>query len=207
MPIYQKIIAVMKTVHGVGRNRTHTHKKYQFAGYDDVNEALRPLFAEYGIVRVARATKVTLAEQGTLIVDCEVSYVDAEDGSSVAIPMVAVQPSQTTQKSVEAQQVGQAISYAVKNVELKLFALTGNPDSDDISAAQGTPAHATTDGVNARAKELLTMIHAAKEEREIVDLNATIKAEWSDLANVAGFRDAVVASRTIALKRIKGVQT
>lgn len=204
MPIYQKIVAIMKAVHGVGRTRTHAHKKYQFAGYDDINEALRPLFAEHGIVRVARAAKVTLAEQGTLIVECEVSYVDADDGSSVAIPMVAVQPSQTTQKSVEAQQVGQAISYAVKNIELKLFALTGNPDSDDVSSTQGTPAPATTDGVNTRAKELLTMIHAAKDEREIVDLNATIKAEWADLANVTGFRDAVVASRTIALKRIKG---
>lgn len=205
MPIYQKIIAVMKAVHGVGRTRTHAHKKYQFAGYDDVNEALRPLFAEYGIVRVARASRVTLAEQGTLIVDCEVSYIDAEDGSSVAIPMVAVQPSQTTQKSVEAQQVGQAISYAVKNVELKLFALTGNPDSDDISAVQREPTPAPGDGVQSRAKELLTMLQAAETEREIADLNATIKAEWADLANVPGFRDAVVATRTSALKRIKGV--
>lgn len=202
MPIYQKIIAVMGSLHGVARTKTHPTKKYAFAGYDEVNEALRPLFVEHGIVRAAGASKVTVGDGGTIIVECEVRYFDAQDGSSITIPMVAVQPA--TGKP-DAQQVGAAISYAVRNVELKLFALTGNPDSDDISAAQREPIAEPAYVVQSRAKELLTMLQAAETEREIVDLNATIKAEWADLANVPGFRDAVVATRTSALKRIKGV--
>jgi hypothetical protein len=53
--------------------------------------------------------------------------------------MPAVQPSQTTGKTVTAQQIGQAVSYAVKNIEFKLFALTGDPEPDSDSLPVDAP--------------------------------------------------------------------
>lgn len=205
MPIYQKIIKVMAALHGVAKNSKH-HKGYQYAGYDAVNEALRPLFVAHGIVRVARATKAVVAEQGTIVVDCLISYVDAEDGSSIDVPMVAVQPSQTTNKSVEAQQVGQAMSYACRNVELKLFALTGNPDSDDATA-EGEPAAAPAvdDGIVARGDELIKMLGIAQSKELVLEINKAAKAEWADsLGKIPGYGDRFSAARNAALKRIGG---
>lgn len=204
MPIYQKIIKVMAALHGVAKDGKH-HKGYQYAGYDAVNEALRPLFVVHGIVRVARATKAVVNEQGTIVVDCLISYVDAEDGSSVDVPMVAVQPSQTTSKTVEAQQVGQAMSYACRNVELKLFALTGNPDSDDATAkSEHAAAPATVDdSIVARGDELIKMLEMAQSKDLVLEINKAAKAEWADsLGKIPGYADRFSAARNAALKRI-----
>lgn len=207
MPIYQKINRIMQELNGVARDRTNKAKGgYAYAGYDDVNEALRPLFARHGVVRVANALKLDVLDHGTIQVMVQVVYVDSEDGSELAVPMVAIQPSQTTNKTVEAQQVGQAISYAVKNVELKLFALTGNPDSDDVDKAEreaiqneGKPPP----GAQARFSELVAMFRGAKSENEVREIEAIIKSEWADLKDLAGAREGFAGARNSALARLK----
>jgi hypothetical protein len=209
MPIYQKIVRIMNELTGVAKDRVNSHKRYQYVGYDDVNESLRPLFAKHGIVRVANALKLDVLEHGTIQVMVQVVYVDSEDGSELAVPMVAIQPSQTTNKSVEAQQVGQAISYAVKNVELKLFALTGNPDSDDVDKQhdraereaiqnEGKPPP----GAQARFSEIVAMFRGAKTEQEVRDIEAMAKAEWADLKDLAGAREGLAGARNAALQRL-----
>jgi hypothetical protein len=209
MPIYQKINKIMNELTGVAKDRVNSHKKYQYVGYDDVNEALRPLFAKHGVVRVANALKLDVLEHGTIQVMVQVVYVDSEDGSELAVPMVAIQPSQTTNKSVEAQQVGQAISYAVKNVELKLFALTGNPDSDDVDKQhdrsereaiqnEGKPPP----GAQTRFSEIVAMFRGAKTEKEVRDIEAMAKGEWADLKDLPGAREGLAGARNAALQRI-----
>jgi hypothetical protein len=209
MPIYQKINRIMKELHGVPKDSTNAHKKYQYVGYDAVNAALRPLFAQHGVVRVANALKLDVLEHGTIQVMVQVCYVDIEDGSELVVPMVAIQPSQTTQKSVEAQQVGQAISYAVKNVELKLFALTGNQDSDDVdverAAIQSEPALPPKDpppGAQARFSELAKMFRGATTEAEVKAIEANVKAEWNDLKDLPGAREGLAGARNAALQRV-----
>ncbi len=207
MPIYQKINAIMRELTGVAKDRVNSHKKYHYVGYDDVNEAVRPLLAKHGVVRVANALKIDVLEHGTIQVMVQVVYVDAEDGSELAVPMVAIQPSQTTNKSVEAQQVGQAISYAVKNVELKLFALTGNPDSDDADIErdaiqnEGKPS-APPPGAQARFSELVAMFRKATSENDVKEVEAIAKAEWDDLKALPGAREGIAGARNAALQRI-----
>lgn len=207
MPIYQKINKIMRQVNGVARERTH-QKGYAYAGYDDVNELLRPLFAEHGVVRVATALKLEILAEGTISVMVQVCYVDSEDSSELVVPMVALQPSQTKGKTVEAQQVGQAISYAVKNVELKLFALTGNPDSDDVDKAEreaiqneGKPA--PHPGAQARFAEICAMFRGAKTEAEVREIEAVVKQEWDDLKDLPGGREGISGARNAALQRVK----
>jgi hypothetical protein len=206
MPIYQKINRVMRELHGVAKDSTNAHKKYQYVGYDAVNAALRPLFAQHGIVRVANAIKLDVLEAGTIQVMVQVCYVDIEDGSELVVPMCAIQPSQTTNKSVEAQQVGQAISYAVKNVELKLFALTGNPDSDDVDKAEREAIQSEgkpPPGAQARFSELVAMFRGSKSEIEVREIEAIIKSEWNDLKDLAGAREGFAGARNGALARLK----
>lgn len=205
MPIYQKINRIMRELTGVAKDRVNSHKKYQYVGYDDVNESLRPLFAQHGIVRVANATSLEVLDAGTIKVMVQVCYVDTEDGSELVVPMPAIQPSQTTNKTVEAQQVGQAISYAVKNVELKLFALTGNPDSDDVDKAEReaiqNEGKAPPPGAQARFSELAKMLRQAATEAEIREIEKTIKAEWADLKDLPGAREGFAGARDAALQR------
>lgn len=134
MPIYEKIQKVMQAVKGVEKDSTNTHARYKYAGHEAVTEALRGHFAELGIVRQVSVSSCDILNGGTVQIMVRVSYVDVEDASRIDVDMPAIQPSQTKSKDVTAQQVGQAVSYAVKNVEFKLFSLTGDtePDSDSM---------------------------------------------------------------------------
>lgn len=130
MPIYQKIQKVMKAVKGVEKDSENRHGRYKYAGHEAVTEALRDHFAELGIVRQVSATDCKVLDNGAIQIEVHVAYVDAEDESRIDVTMPAVQHSQTTAKTITAQQCGQALSYAVKNIEFKLFCLTGDTEAD-----------------------------------------------------------------------------
>lgn len=134
MPIYEKIQKVMQSVKGVEKDSRNNHANYKYAGHEAVTEALRGHFADLGIVRQVSVTSCNVLNGGTVQIMVRVSYVDVEDGTRIDVDMPAIQPSQTKSKDVTAQQVGQAVSYAVKNVEFKLFSLTGDtePDADSL---------------------------------------------------------------------------
>jgi hypothetical protein len=127
--IYRKIQQVMLAVKGVEKGDYNQHAKYKFAGHEAVTSALRTEFANLGIVRHASALSCDVLETGAVKIMVRVTYVDVDDGSRIELDMPAIQP---PQGKPSAQQVGQAISYAVKTTEMKLFALTGDtePDSD-----------------------------------------------------------------------------
>ncbi|MGH1483863.1 MAG: ERF family protein [Geminicoccales bacterium] len=127
MPIYQKIQQVMQAVKGVEKSEKNKHAGYKFAGHEAVTAALREKFAELGIVRHASATSCEVLDGGAVKLMVRITYVDVEDSSKIEIDMPAIQP---PQGKPSAQQVGQALSYAVKNCEFKLFALTGDTEAD-----------------------------------------------------------------------------
>lgn len=134
MGIYAKIQQVMQTVHGVEKSETNPHGRYKFAGHEAVTAALRDKFAELGIVRHASATSCEVLEDGTVKLMVRVTYIDVDDGSRIELDMPAIQP---PQGRPTAQQVGQAVSYAVKTTEMKLFALTGDPEPDSDAGHRG----------------------------------------------------------------------
>lgn len=211
MLIHQKINQVMKLVPGVEKTSTNKAKgSYKYAGHEAVNEALRGHFAELGIVRAAEATNLQILEGGTVTMTVRVTYTAIEDDSSITLSMPAIQPSQTSKGGVEAQQIGQCLSYAVKNIEFKLFALKGDtePDSDGTAAVDreetedtAPPAQATQ-GQKDRAGELLTMLTRATSIADVDEVKAMAKKEWPDLANVRGFRERLVEVSEAAQKRL-----
>lgn len=208
MSIHKKIQQVMQRVVGVSKDRTNKHGNFKYAGHEDVNEKLRPLFAELGIVREARMLTCQLLEHGTILAHCEISYVDVEDPTApLRVPMWAVQPAQTSGKTVTAQQIGQALSYAVKNVEFKLFALTGDGEADSDSSEAYNPNEGPSDGAAAAlAKNLLGQFDTATTLEEVERIRATFKADWaaSNFDSVPNLIESIVAAKTNAVQRIKG---
>jgi hypothetical protein len=135
VPIYQKIQQVMKAVKGVEKSETNRHANYKYAGHEAVTHALRDHFAELGIVRQASASNCQPLANGAVMITVHVTYTDVEDESFITLDMPAIQHSQTKSKEMTAQQIGQAVSYAVKNIEFKLFALTGDTEGDSDAGA------------------------------------------------------------------------
>lgn len=204
MPIYQKINQVMRRVVGVEKDGTNKHGNYDFASHNAVTRALRGHYAELGIVREAAMESLDVIDGGHIKVNGYVRFTDSEDGSSTTLSFCTVQHCQTSKGQVTAQQAGQALSYGVKNVELKLFALT---DTDgDSDSSQPTPEPEAKDADQARAKDLLERIGAAKTQSELDAAIATIKSEWKSLKTITGFADAVSAMKKNAEQRIGGAQ-
>lgn len=205
MPIHKKINEVMKRVRGVEKDSYNQHGKFKYAGHEAVNERLRGHFAELGIVREARMLDCKVLDGGTLLCSCQVSYVDAEDESRIDVPMWAVQPSQTSGKTVTAQQIGQALSYATKNVEFKLFALTGDNEADSDSSEAYNPTEAPADNaLGQQAKALLAKFDTAESAEVVAAISGDFKKRWEEFKAIPNLAEAIVASRTNALKRIKG---
>jgi hypothetical protein len=201
MPIYQKINQVMRRVVGVEKDGTNKHGNYDFASHNAVTRALRGHYAELGIVREAAITSLDVIDGGHINVKGYVQFTDAEDLSSINVPFATVQHCQTSKGQVTAQQAGQALSYAVKNVELKLFALTDTEGDSDSSHPTPEPESV---GDQARADDLLRRIGLVKNQGELDAVMATIKAEWKELKGVFGFADSVSAMKKNAEQRIGG---
>lgn len=213
--IYQRINAVMAAVRGVGKDSHNPHGKYKYAGHEAVTSALRDHYVAQGIVRHSSVLSCT-EQGGVVMVNVRVSFVNVDDTSDrIELDAPAIQPPQTTAKTPTAQQVGQAISYAVKNVEFKLFALTGDdePDSDSqpIEPAQertGAPAqaHETSEqnkAAHVRAAALLAKFPLANTQYGVTAINDEIKAEWANLKAVVGLAEKISDARNLARNRIK----
>lgn len=208
MSIHKKIQQVMQRVVGVDKTRTNKHGNFKYAGHEDVNEALRPLFAELGIVREARMPSCQVLDGGTILAQCEISYTDVDDPTApLRLLMWAVQPSQTSNKTVTAQQIGQALSYAVKNVEFKLFALTGDSEADSDSSEAYNPNEPASDAAaQEAARQGLKGFETATTLEEVEAIRAKFKAEWvqRNFDSVPNLVEAIVAAKTNAVQRIKG---
>lgn len=214
MPIYQKIQQVMKRVHGVEKTSENKHGKFKYAGHEAVTAALRDVFVEVGIVREIDVVEHA-AIAGVVHMLVRVRHVDVEDGTFTECRMFAVQPTQTSGGAFTAQQPGQALSYAVKCVEFKLFALTGDPepDSDSTESTESRDDESwrskveqpttANNGPRSRADALLKAFDVAADQEAIDAASAALRASWKELKGVAGLAEEVPKRREAAQKRLK----
>jgi hypothetical protein len=218
MPIYQKILQVMKAVHGVEKASKNSHANYKYAGHEAVTAALRDEFVRLGIVRHPTVVSHQSLPGGVVEVVVKVRYVDTEDGSEVESTMPALQHCQTKNGSITAQQIGQALSYAIKNIEFKLFALTGDAEADtdsteanryvdrgsyDAPDREGDYEDAAHADVQREAKAMLAKFSRTKNAQEVVALNKECRQHWARLKSVKGLAEDIVKAREAALKRLR----
>lgn len=141
--IYQRMHAVSSLVRGVSKTRENAHHRFRYTGHEDVTEALRDAMLNAGILRTVTVADVN--RSGAFVgVWLDVAYINVEEPSDCHHVRAYGESIGTGRKGEEPraddQQIGKAISYALKTLELKLFQLLGDstPDSeaDDLPRRQ-----------------------------------------------------------------------
>lgn len=211
--IYQRLNAIMKVVRGVGKHGHNKHGGYSYAGHEAITDAVRDQYVKQGVVRTASVIDHQLLDGGTVMVKVKVSWVCTDNPiSRLDVDMVAVQPTQTKLGGLTAQQMGQAVSYAVKNAELKCLSLTGDdtPDSDesdpngprDDGQRHSAPqAEAGSD----KYMQYLAKFGDCRTTGEVGAVNDWFRKNWEaeNLRAVPGLNEQVTAARGKAYKRVK----
>jgi hypothetical protein len=212
--IQQRINAVMAEVKGVEKSGFNQHNKYAYAGHEAVTEAIRAAFVRHGIVQTASMLECDVLGEGVIKAKVRVTWAcDDCPSSCVVSEMYAIQHAQTREKTVTAQQVGQALSYAVKNVAFKQLMLTGDtePDSDSTEANdyRDEPARRRSEPPPAAnqaatlAAEYLAKFGDCKTEEEIKLHSKFLRENWSKVQSVPGLSEQANKARAKAYERCK----
>lgn len=217
--IYERINAVMRDVRGVGKSKENRQFGYSYAGHEDVTEALRDAYSTHGIVRSATVLSTQIIAPGTVLLNVRVSWVCHDEPSSLhAVEIPALQTSSRKDRDHDPMQIGKALSYAVKNAEFKIFALTGDdtPDveEDDVDRGREPPRNGASGGPSsdngaprdegeALARGYIDRFGKVQTDKELSDLNAEARANWARFRHVPGVAERMVAAKKRASERLR----
>lgn len=210
MNIHERINAIMADLRGVEKSSRNQHQNYAYAGHEALNEALRPYFVREKIVQTVNVSDVRI-EGGTLIMMVTIRWACADDPASfVEQIMAGIQPTTAKSGIPQAQQVGQALSYAVKNAQFKAFQLTDSnePDSDSQDqqlSDKREPVAPADPGLKARAIEVLATFGTVVGPHELeAHKSYWVKPEnWATIREYPGIRDQLKAAYLKAKARIE----
>jgi hypothetical protein len=200
--IHQRIALVMRDLRGVEKTGRH-QQGYAYAGHEAVATAIRPLFVEHGIVQSIHATPARLLDGGHIALEVTVRWTSIESATDYVEGTVpALQQCQSKAGNPTAQQVGQAISYAVKNFQLKTLMLLDSNEEEGESLPHESP-HV----VNRTAEDMLARFAFLSSEAELKAHLDACRARWAEVKDVPGLGSKFAALRDETLKRIKGTAT
>lgn len=135
--IHQRMALVMEMVPRVQKEQYNQHHRYAYVGHEDLTSALQPAFVKAGIVQLVDVLE-TGRHEGVLWVRCMVAWCNVDDPKD-SVSVNAYGESQPGGKGgPQPQQVGVAISYAVKFAQQKCFSIR----TDDIPDADADPVGA-----------------------------------------------------------------
>lgn len=161
---------VMTDVSSVRKDRKHTHG-FKFVGHDDVTEALREAFVTHGIIQVVDVFEQSRDEKNIVRVGVSVRWVAVSDGSAFAGRVYGESNPVTKRDGTvlpDDLQIGKAVSYAVKTIQLKTFMLIGGyPDNEAVE--HETPQRAPSQRqatVSAEQVRLLVEEYALVKDQE-----------------------------------------
>jgi hypothetical protein len=177
--IYQRLNAVMRDVKGVAKDRHNKHQGYNYQGHADVTAAVRESYVKHGVVRSAAILRLELDERHTCIVQGRVTWTSTDDMSSHSVDMWAAVPS-TSLKGPSATQSGIALSYLVKQAELKTLALTDD-DTPDAGSEEQTRGQERAQGAATDVAALCERLETAANVAELQAARAEVKK------HIAGF--------------------
>lgn len=128
--LHQRINEVMATVDSVRKDRVNTHHGYNYTGHEDVTAALRAAMVSAGIVQTVNLLEHGRLESGAMFAMVEVRWVNV-DFPQDYVPAVSYGESGPSGRGGPTpQQIGVAVSYAVKWAQLKNFMLLGDETPD-----------------------------------------------------------------------------
>lgn len=203
MNIYERVNEVQKELKGVEKASRNQHQGYAYAGCDALNEAIRPLFVKYGIVQTITSGPASFHPGGVVSFELAIKWTCHDDPTSfIAGTVPAVQSSTAKSGFVQAQQIGQAISYAVKNFQFKALMLTDSnePDLDSQDQLQSDKREASKPpaepGLKERAMAMLAGFGACQTLAQLEShKSACVKPEmWDTVRGYPGIRDQIKAA-------------
>jgi len=116
--IYKRIVAIMREIPAIGKDRKNTQQGYQFRGIDDVYNLVHPIMAKHGVFMICEILSDTSSERpaksgGILITrSARIRYhFVAEDGSSIATEVIGEGMDSGDKAANKALSIGQ--KYAV----------------------------------------------------------------------------------------------
>jgi hypothetical protein len=178
--IFQRLNAVMRDVKGVAKDRVNEHQRYKYQGHADVTAAVRDAYVRHGVVRSASILQLTLDERHTCIVEGSVTWTNIDDRTDAhCVRMWAAVPS-TSAKGPSATQSGIALSYLVKQAELKTLALTDD-DTPDAGSDEQTRGQERAQGAAVDVAALVERLETAANVAELQAVRAAVKK------HIAGF--------------------
>jgi hypothetical protein len=180
--IYQRLNAVMRDVKGVAKDRHNKHQGYNYQGHADVTAAVRDAYVRHGIVRSADILTLQLDERHTCIAQGQVMWTNIDDPKDRhIITMWAAVPS-TSAKGPSATQSGIALSYLVKQAELKTLSLTDD-DTPDAGSEEQTRGQERAQGAAVDVNALCERLETAANVAELQAVRAEVKK------HIAGFSE------------------
>lgn len=141
--IYQRMQQIMRSVGRLYKAGWNKHHQFQFLSHDDVTAALREHYVNTGIVRtvtVLDTIRIDSSHGTVAVVKLRVRWINVDAPSDFFDAEITTESQPGGKGGPTPQQIGSAVSYGVKMLEIKNFALVGDnePDTDGL-AKQAEP--------------------------------------------------------------------
>ncbi len=203
MNVFQKMNAVMRELPGVKKTQQHPTKKFFFAGHEALTEAIRGLYVKHGIVR-SPSVKAHAVVGTSLLLDVAVRWTNIDEPNDFhEVTILGISAGMSRDGRIEAEQAGAALSYAVKNAEMKAFALTGDDTPDAELQSREEEDDMPSDAAD-KAMDYLARFAEVSSAAELEALNAEVKANWGSVRGVKNFAENMTTERRKAAARLRG---
>lgn len=199
--IHARMRLVMAEVSGVEKTETNRHGGYRYAGHESVTAAIRGAFVRHGIVQTVTTSGFELLAGGHILLAVHIRWTCDDDVASYVEGTVqALQHCQTRDGKPTAQQVGQALSYAVKNFTFKSLMLTGDTEQDSDASHAPEQLEPPKEAV-----EFLELIERSESVAELDQVGDRIK-QWGRVGETPGLKDRMQRAFVEARRRIVRAQ-
>jgi hypothetical protein len=165
--IHKAIVACMRDVPHIGKDRRNSQQGYNFRGIDDMYNALHPVLAKHGVYATSEVLRSQREERQTqkggvityTILEVKFTFYSDVDGSCVSSTMVGEAMDSADKSS------NKAMSAAMKYALMQLFCIPTADvkdteyDTHDVAPRQPAPAFtpAPTTAQDAHEVELLSL--------------------------------------------------
>lgn len=136
MNIHQRIRLVMEMVPRLAKDQYNQHHRFAYAGHEDVTETLQPAFVKAGITQFVDVEECGRYEGALFWIRVSVGWVNTDKPEDRVVVKSYAEGPPPGKGGPAPQHVGVALSYAVKNAQVKCFCLrTG--DTQDAEQTMG----------------------------------------------------------------------
>ncbi len=162
--IYQRMRLVSEIVQSLPKERYNQHHRYAYVGHEDVAAALAPAFVKAGIVQVVDIETCERVPGELVRVVILIAWVNVDDPSDRVVVRGIGESQSGGKGGPQPQQIGVAISYALKVAQLKCFCITTGENIPDVEE-QDTSSKLAPEVLGALRAEL----DAANTEAQLRD--------------------------------------